>query len=254
MNALPFKVASFSFLVLVSFIPLGNGKIKVWLIGDSTCAKKEIRAYPETGWGMPFTYFFDSTVEVDNRAVNGRSTKSFIAENRWQSVIDSMNEGDFVFIQFGHNDEGKEKVGRYTTPDEFKDNLTRYLNETRNKKGVPILLTPVARRTFDSTGKIKESHPVYSGAVREVAKKNNVPLIDLDKKSQALLQQFGPEYSKLLFLHLALGEHPNYPDGKEDNTHFNELGARKVAEIVLSEVRNLKLDLAERIVKPLVKK
>lgn len=254
MNALPFKVASFSFLFLVSFIPLGNRKIKVWLIGDSTCAKKEIRAYPETGWGMPFTYFFDSTVEVDNRAVNGRSTKSFIAENRWQSVLDSMNEGDFVFIQFGHNDEGKEKVGRYTTPDEFKANLTRYVNETRNKKGVPILLTPVARRTFDSTGKIKESHPVYSGAVREVAKKNNVPLIDLDKKSQALLQQFGPEDSKLLFLHLAPGEHPNYPDGKEDNTHFNELGARKMAEIVLSEVRNLKLDLAERIVKPLVKK
>jgi len=240
-------------LLLMSFIQPPQ-KIKVWLIGDSTMSVKEVNAYPETGWGMPFEYFFDSTVEVDNRAKNGRSTKSFTDEGLWKPVAENLNEGDYIFIQFGHNDEGKEKVGRYTTPDEYKSNLRKYVKESRSKKAIPVLITPVARRTFDSTGKIKESHPVYADAVREVAKQLNVPLIDLDQKSMALYQQMGPETSKNLFNHLQPGEHPNYPEGKQDNTHFSELGARKIAEIVLAEIRNLHLALADRIVKPLVKK
>src|SRR6266700_3325242 len=178
-----------SLLLLFSFCIPPPKKITIWLIGDSTMANKEIKAFPETGWGMPFTYFFDSMVVVDNRAKNGRSTKSFIAEGLWQPVVDNLAEGDYVFIQFGHNDEGREKVGRYTTPEEFKTNLARYISETRNKKAIPVLLTPVARRQFDSTGHVKESHPVYSDAVREVATQNNVPMIDLDEKSKALLQQ-----------------------------------------------------------------
>src|SRR6476660_361019 len=128
-----------SCLILSSFTPPME-KIKVWLIGDSTMANKETRAYPETGWGMPFTYFFDSTVVVDNRAKNGRSTKSFIAEGLWQPVLDNLQEGDYVFIQFGHNDEGKEKVGRYTTPDEFRANLEKYISDTRKKKAIPVLI------------------------------------------------------------------------------------------------------------------
>lgn len=239
------------FLIAFTYAPK---KIKVYLIGDSTIANKEIKAYPETGWGMPFRYFFDSAVEVDNRAKNGRSTKSFIEEGLWKPVIDNLNEGDYVFIQFGHNDEGKEKVGRYTTPEEFKTNLTKYVNESRSKKAIPVLITPVARRTFDSTGKIKESHPVYADAVREVAKQLNVILIDLDEKSKSLLQQFGPENSKLLYNYTAPGEHPNYPEGHKDDTHFNELGARKMAEIVLAEIKNLLPDLSNRIIKPIVKK
>jgi lysophospholipase L1-like esterase len=233
----------------MSFIIPEKRKIKVWLIGDSTMSVKDIKAYPETGWGMPFAYFFDSTVTVENHARNGRSTKTFITENRWQKVIDNVQEGDYVFIQFGHNDEVKEKVGSYTTPDEFKTNLTRYVTETRNKKGTPILLTPVARRKFDENGKITGTHDQYSDLVREIAKQLNVPLIDLDLKSQALLQQFGPETSKLLFLQLQPGEHPNYPQGKEDNTHFSELGARKIAQLVLADIRALNLELAERIIR-----
>jgi lysophospholipase L1-like esterase len=237
-------------LLLLSFIHPPQ-KIKVWLVGDSTMADKEVRAYPETGWGMPFETFFDSAVVVDNRAKNGRSTKSFIAEGLWAKVLDGLHEGDYVLIQFGHNDEGKEKTGRYTTPDEFKDNLARYVRETRNKKAFPILITPVARRQFDSAGKVKESHPVYADAVREVASKNNVPLIDLDEKSKTLLDQFGPEHSKWLFNYLDPGEHPNYPSGHSDDTHFNELGARKMAEIVLGEIKGLQLDLAAHIRPPL---
>ncbi len=235
---------------LTVFFMLPPKKTKIWLVGDSTMSNKEVKAYPETGWGMPFAYFFDSSIEVDNRAKNGRSTKSFIAEGLWARVVDNLHEGDFVFIQFGHNDEGKEKAGRYTTPDEFKINLTRYVNDTRNKKAIAILITPVARRTFDSSGKIKESHPVYTDAVKEIAKQLNVLLIDLNEKSKALLQKMGPENSKLLFNHLYPGEHPNYPEGKMDNTHFSELGARKMAEIVLQEIRTLLPDLAVKITKP----
>src|SRR5215216_5959012 len=124
-------------LSFMSYILYEKKKITVYLIGDSTMSVKEPRFYPETGWGMPFVYFFDSTVLVDNRAKNGRSTKSFISENLWQPVVDKLNEGDYVFIQFGHNDEGKEKVGRYTTVDEFKTNLLRYVNESKNKKAIP---------------------------------------------------------------------------------------------------------------------
>ena len=237
-----------AFLMLVAFTA-PERKITVWMAGDSTMAIKTEKAYPETGWGMPFAYFFDSTVHVENLAKNGRSTKTFIAEKLWQRIMDNLQEGDYVFIQFGHNDEVKEKVGSYTTPEEYKTNIARFVTEARSKNANPVLLTPVTRRRFDAAGNIQETHEVYSSRVRAVAKELNVPLIDHDKKSQQVLQQFGPENSKLLFLKLQPGEHPNYPQGKDDNTHFNELGARLMAQIVLKEIRELKLDLANRIVK-----
>ncbi|MGV3510326.1 MAG: rhamnogalacturonan acetylesterase [Sphingobacteriaceae bacterium] len=253
MKSILYKVVfSFFFILFASFIP-PEKPIKVYLIGDSTLSTKQVSAYPETGWGMPFVHFFDKTVIVDNRAQNGRSTKSFMAENRWTPVVDSLKEGDYVFIQFGHNDEIKTKK-TYTTETEFKSNLTKYVKDARSKKAIPVLITPVARRSFDENGKIQDTHKAYSALVRKVAKKHNVPLIDLDKESQILLQNFGPENSKLLFTHLEPGQHPNYPQGKEDNTHFNELGARKMAEIVLSEIRKLKLGLAKHITQPVEKK
>lgn len=237
------------FVLLSAFALPPKKQITVWLIGDSTMSVKEVKAYPETGWGMPFVYFFDSTVKVDNRAKNGRSTRTFLSENLWQPVAEGIKEGDYVFIQFGHNDESKEKTERYTTPDQYKANLLRFISETRAKKGNPVLLTPVSRRRFDSTGKAMETHEVYSSVVRSLAREAHVPLIDLDQKSQEVLQQFGEEDSKLLFLQLKPGEHPNYPQGKVDNTHFNELGARIMAQSVLDGIRTLNLELAERIVK-----
>jgi len=235
-------------VAITAFTFPSRKKITVYLIGDSTMSIKQPKAYPETGWGMPFVYFFDSTVTVDNRAQNGRSTRTFMAENRWQPVVDQLQEGDYVFIQFGHNDEVPTKKS-YTTEEEFKNNLVKYISETRSKKAQPVLLTPVARRTFDSTGKVVSTHEVYSQIVRNVAKENKVPLIDLDAKSQALVQQWGVEKSKLLFNQLAPGEHPNYPKGVADNTHFNELGARVMAQLVLQGIKELGLELNERIKK-----
>jgi lysophospholipase L1-like esterase len=237
-----------AFLGLMAFTTREQTKIKVWLIGDSTMSIKDVKAYPETGWGMPFKNFFDSSVTVDNRAKNGRSTKTFLSEGLWKPVVENLSEGDYVLIQFGHNDEVKTKAS-YSTESEFTANLTRYVLESRSKKAVPVLITPVARRKFDSLGHIVSTHEVYAELVRRVASDLHVPLIDLDKKSQALLQQMGPETSKFLFNYLEPGEHPNYPDGKMDDTHFSELGARRMAEIVLAEIRFLKLDLADRIVR-----
>jgi lysophospholipase L1-like esterase len=250
---IPNLLLLFTALLLVSYTLMQKRKITVYLVGDSTISIKEIIAYPETGWGMPFAHFFDSSVIVDNRAKNGRSTKSFLVEKLWQPIVRGLNEGDYVFIQFGHNDEVKEKVGRYTPIDEFKSNLVRYITDSRSKKAIPVVLTPVARRKFDGKGTVVETHLLYSEAVREVAMQQKVTLIDLDKRSQELLQQFGHEFSKHLFLQLQPGEHPNYPDGRDDNTHFSELGARKIAQIVLAEIKTSNLDLANRIVKPVTK-
>ena len=235
-------------LMLSGFAPLSS-PITVYLIGDSTMSIKQIKAYPETGWGMPFAHFFNESVTVDNRAQNGRSTRTFIEEKRWQPIADGLREGDYVFIQFGHNDEVPTKKS-YTPEADYRANLIRFITESRAKKAIPVLITPVARRQFSEAGKIEGTHPVYSELVRTVANEYRIPLIDLDTQSQQVLQQFGVENSKLLFLQLAPGEHPNYPEGREDNTHFNELGARRMAELVLANIKSLNLELADRIVKP----
>ena len=238
-------LACFLFL---SFTQQDKKKITLWMAGDSTMSIKEVKAYPETGWGMPFVHFFDSTVRVENIAKNGRSTKTFISENLWKRITDGIKEGDYVFIQFGHNDESKSKQERYATPEEYKANLLRFINETRAAKATPVLLTPVSRRKFNAEGKALETHAEYSPLVRELAEKEKLLFIDLDKLSIDLYQKLGEEQSKLLFLQLAPGEHPNYPEGKTDNTHFNELGARLIAQIVLSEIRTKIPELAERII------
>jgi lysophospholipase L1-like esterase len=242
-------------LLLMAFsYPVEKKKIKIFLAGDSTIAIKDTKVYPETGWGMPFIYFWDSSVSVVNRAKNGRSTKTFLSEGLWKSIYDEAGEGDYVFIQFGHNDESIEKKERYATPDTFKMNLNKFISETRSKKAIPILLTPVSRRKFDKQGNAIPTHEVYSALVKEVAQQQQVLCIDLDEQSRALYQKFGEENSKLLFLQLQPGEHPNHPDGKNDNTHFNELGARLIAQLVLQALKSLNIELTERIVVPPVKK
>lgn len=238
---------------LMGFIAPPRKKIKIFLAGDSTISIKETKAYPETGWGMPFVYFWDSSVTIVNKAKNGRSTKSFLNEGLWQLLIAEVREDDFVFIQFGHNDESIDKKERYATPDTFKMNLTRFISETRNKKAIPVLFSPVSRRKFDKSGNAMATHEQYTALVKEVAVAEKVLFIDLDEKSKVLYQQMGEENSKLLFLQLKPGEHPNYPEGKIDNTHFNELGARLIAQLVLQEIKQLQTSLNERIIVPLKK-
>lgn len=240
----------FAFLVFTAFAFPPKKHIKVYLIGDSTMCLYDSSRAPLTGWGMPFVHFFDTTVTIDNRAKGGRSTRTFISENRWQPIADSLQQGDYVLIQFGHNDEAKEPkyADRYTPVPDYKKNLLKFITETRAKKAIPVLITPVTRMRFDKDGKIMETHTEYTNAVYEVGKQTGTPVIDLDKRSRELLQQFGADGAKNLFMQLVPGEHPNYPEGQKDNTHFNEYGARRIAELVLSEIKKLNLELADRIV------
>lgn len=237
-----------AFCLAAAFIP-PRKKIRVWLIGDSTVCTQPRDRSPVTGWGTPFEDFFDSTVTVNNRARGGRSTRTFLSEGRWKAVADSLEEGDYVLIQFGHNDEAKEPQyrERYTPVPDYKTNLIKFIREARDKKANPVLITPVTRMVFDSLGTIKETHKEYSAAVWEVGRQYNAPVIDLDAASRELVQAFGPKYAKVLYMQLDSMEHSHYPAGRKDHTHFNEYSARRMAELVLAEIRKAKLELAERI-------
>lgn len=234
-------------LLTISGFKTDSQKVSIHLIGDSTMANKKVGAYPETGWGTPFQYFFDSSAVVVNYAKNGLSTKTFISGGYWNEAISKMNAGDYIIIQFGHNDEVKTKKS-YSTPEEFKSNLTTFIEVARSRKVTPILLTPVSRRQFVD-GIAQENHAEYAELMREVASALQVTLIDIDKQSLELLNALGEDKSKFMFLHLEPGEHPNYPEGKTDNTHFNELGARMIAQMVLKNIMSLELGLKQHVVK-----
>jgi lysophospholipase L1-like esterase len=217
--------------------------ITVYLAGDSTCANKQADKRPETGWGEMFQqHFKEGKVKVDNRALNGRSTRSFIAEGHWQKILDALKKGDYVFIQFGHNDE-KEGTDRYASPADYRKNLIKFIEEVRAKKATPVLLTPVMRRRFNEKGEFYDTHGEYPGVVRAVAAEYKTPLLDLHRETEKILKAKGPEWSSKLFLHLKPGENPNYPKGVEDNTHFSPEGARYVADLVYHEIWQIKLPL-----------
>jgi lysophospholipase L1-like esterase len=243
------RILMLAVLALLAFALPQKKKIKVYMIGDSTMCEYSAKRAPLTGWGMPFKNYFDSSVIIDNRAKGGRSTRTFISENRWKPIVDNLNEGDWVLIQFGHNDEAKEEKykDRYTPVPDYKNNLIKFITETVAKKAIPVIITPVSRLRFDKEGKQQETHAEYTAACYEVAKQFNVPLIDLDKKSRELFQHLGPGNARLLFMQLEPGENPSYPNGQKDNTHFNAYGARRIAELVLQQIKELHLGLADHI-------
>ena len=230
--------------VLAAATPHVAGVVTIHLAGDSTMAPKLAAKRPETGWGEMLADFFDSTsVRVVNHARNGRSTRTFISEGRWKEITDSLRAGDYVFIQFGHNDESRDKVDRYTPPGDYRANLVKFVDETRAKNANPVLLTPVMRRRFDARGAVRDTHGEYPDIVRSVASEMHVPLIDMHRKTEMLLQLFGPQASTALFLQLAPGENANYPNGIQDNTHFSPFGARIVASLAVEGIRESGLGL-----------
>lgn len=224
--------------------------IVVYLAGDSTMAEKKPEKRPETGWGEMLQQYFDvAKVKIDNRAQNGRSTRTFIQENRWQEIVANLKKGDYVFIQFGHNDGSKEKVDRYTPPADYRNNLVKFVSDVRAKQATPILLTPVMRRRFDKNGVFRDSHGEYPDLVRSVAAEQKVTLIDMHRSSEKVLKDYGAENSRKLFLQLKAGENPNYPNGIEDNTHFSPLGAEEMAKLVVAAIKTEKIGLRKHFKK-----
>lgn len=225
--------------------------IVVFLVGDSTLAEKKADKRPETGWGeMLQQYFDEKKVKIDNHAQNGRSSKSFIDEGRWQKVVDLLKKGDYVFIQFGHNDQKNQDPTRYGAPNEgYRNNLIQFVNEVRAKKANPVLLTPVMRRRFNEKGEFFDTHGEYPDAVRKVANELKVPLIDMTRKSEVVIKKYGVEDSKKLFLHFKEGEPPNYPKGVEDDTHFSRLGAEEMAKLAVEGIKETRIKLAKLLVR-----
>jgi len=243
------------FLLLLTFVLLltsfssENKKITIYTIGDSTMANKDTTGNnPERGWCQILPSFFDKNkVVIDNRAKNGRSSKSFMDEGLWKNVLNVLKKGDYVFIQFGHND-SKPDAARKTEPHTtYKENLIRYVNETREKGAIPILFTSIVRRSFDSDGKAVNTLGDYPAVTREVGAELNVPVLDLNKATEIMINEMGAEGSKSLFMIFEPGVSKTDPFGKTDNTHLNPKGAEKVSEIAVQEIIYHKLPIAKYI-------
>jgi lysophospholipase L1-like esterase len=227
-----------------------KGPVTVHLAGDSTMAEKLPERRPETGWGEALPqYFRAGSVRVLNHAKNGRSTRLFIEQGHWQTLLDAVREGDYVVIQFGHNDGAKDRPDRYTPPEDYRANLRRFVREVRQRKATPVLFTPVMRRKFTKEGAFVDQHGVYPGIVREVAAELKAPLVDMHRMSERVLVAYGPEESRRLFLQLKPGESANYPVGVEDNTHFNPRGAEEMAALAAAGIGEQRLGLAKYLLK-----
>lgn len=229
----------------------------IFVIGDSTAANKDISGgKQERGWAMALQCYFDDHVMIDNHAVNGRSSKSFIDEGRWEKVVSLIKPGDYVIIQFGHNDE-KTQPNRHTDPGStFDYNLARFVRETREHGGIPVLMNSVVRRnfhvkapiiaddeqlrntTFSDGAKTVEgdtlidTHGQYRVAPRDVAQRMNCHFIDANRITHNLEQSLGTEGSKALHMWFLPGTEPSEPKGKQDNTHYNVHGAHVVARLL----------------------
>ena len=206
----------------------------IYIAGDSTAARKGPAESPMTGWGEFLQEYLGPDVRIENRAVNGRSTRSFLAEGRLTDIEQEFSAGDLLLIQFGHNDQKLEDPARYTNPHtEYRQNLRVFIDSARSRGGFPVLLTSVSRRSFTADGEPDpQAVGLYPEAMREVAAETGTPLLDIFASSQQLYRTLGAEGSQQLFMHLPPGSHPNYPDGITDNTHFSRAGAQQIAGLV----------------------
>lgn len=221
----------------------------IFMIGDSTMANKNRDGgNPERGWGMVLPGFFSEDVRIDNHAANGRSSKSFISEGRWAKVIFQVKKGDYVFIQFGHNDE-KTDSARHTVPGTtFDANLRRFVNETRAKGGIPVLFNSIVRRNFMEEGTtLLDTHGAYLESPRNVAREMGVVFIDMNKITHDLVQGLGPVESKKLFMFVEPNQVPAFPKGREDNTHLIIYGARTIAGLAVDAIAQQIPELAKHV-------
>ena len=208
---------------------------KIWIVGDSTVTDN---TPPFRGWGWALPAFLRGDIAVRNLAESGCSTRSFLAEGRFAPAEQEMAPGDLLMIQFGHNDEKDDE--RHTDPDTtYRENLRYYCCTALEHGAQPVLLTPVSRRFFVGGGSMLYTHGEYPRAVREVAKEDGIPLIDLKAASRSLYLSLGEEKTAELFVRLSPGEHPDFPEGHDDKTHFNAFGAETVCSLVVREMQRI---------------
>lgn len=256
--------AKYSLLLLLGVLLISSSKrpVHIFMAGDSTMADKTLTrtvtdsitgnktTYPylERGWGQLLPELLNEKAIVKNYARNGRSTRTFVEEGLWTDLISNTQKGDFVIIQFGHND-GVITKKSYTNPAQFRLNFVAFVNEVKAKGATPILCTPVARRKFDEKGILEPTHGEFPEIIRAVAKQEKVTMIDMEKLTSIMLQDAGVEQSNKFFHKFAPGESPFFPKGLDDNTHFNENGARRTAELFLGEIKSQKIKNFVKLIK-----
>jgi pectinesterase len=217
----------------------------IHLIGDSTMADKPKLTHPERGWGQLFRELVLPPARVANHAKNGRSTKSFLDEGLWNGALGELRAGDWVIIQFGHNDAKVDSPERYAAPQgAYRDNLLRFVTDTRARNAHPVLATSVARRKWNDDGQLVPTHGDYPAVVRALAAEQNVPLLELETLTTELERSLGEEGSKKLHLWFPAGTVPGVAKELKDDTHYSEFGARSVAALAAAEIRRLGLPLA----------
>lgn len=214
---------------------------RIFWAADSTVQTNNITTYPQTGIGQVFPLYIKDGITVVNHAKNGRSTKSFLDEGRLQKIEEEIGAGDYLFIQFGHNDEKQEDPARYTEPfSTYMENLEIYINVARRHGAYPVLITPLERRCFlDEKHLGIGAHSDYVAAMKQTAEKCNVPLVDLYSMSRSELKKAGEPASRKWYMYFEEGEYKNYPEGKTDNTHLRYDGAVMYAGLIARGLKEL---------------
>ena len=221
----------------------------LYLLGDSTMQTYDPYWMPQAGWGQFFDRFVSDRVLVDNRSIGGRSSRSFINQGRLDEVLRLVRPGDYVYVQFGHNDATYTVPDRYTPPEDFREYLRTYIEGARQRGGEAIVVTPVSRRDVDAdTGRFRVSFPEYVEAAISIAAELDAPLVDLSASSRAFLDELGAEGAKDVFLHADAGVYPNRPNGVADDTHFQEYGAIQMARLVALGTAELGLRISAHII------
>jgi lysophospholipase L1-like esterase len=221
---------------------------RIFIASDSTAANYAVEHYPQVGWGMMLNCGLAPDVEVINRAIGGRSTRTFIAEGHWEKLLADAQPGDVVLIQFGHNDASTSRPERYAPAETvYRDNLMRMIWEAKGRGLSPVLVTPPARRSFDH-GRAKADFADYSRVMRELVVLTGTPLIDLEARSLALLDSLGEVGSTKYYLHYTPEDKvAAFANGIADDTHFSELGGRAMANLVAQELRGIRLPVSEKV-------
>lgn len=214
--------------------------ITIYWAGDSTVKQNSIATWPQTGIGQEFERFVKRCeVRVENHAENGRSTRSFINEGRLAPIYDRITKGDFLFIQFGHNDEKRDDPNRYTDPDtSFQENLEKFINVARNKGAIPVLITPVTRYHLDDATELYR-HVRWAAAIKKVGERLGVAVIDLTRLSEELISRTGESARTSFYMNLPAGVYPHFPNGQEDNTHLQPAGAAAFGGLIARELKQM---------------
>ncbi len=223
----------------INITPVSN-ITTIFLAGDSTVTDQDVE--PWASWGQFFTNYLSSDVVVANYAESGSSLSAFKAVKRLDKILSLMKSGDYLFIEFAHNDE-KQKGDGIGPWESYTNYLKEYITKAREKEGIPILCTPTQRRAFNNNGTLRDTHGDFPDAMRKVAKEMHVPLIDITKMTTDMYESWGDEPSRLAFVQYPANTFPGQTKKLEDNTHFNSFGANEIAKCVVQGIKDLNLDL-----------